>query len=168
MKSNKQKCQCSEQRKVCVQGHARRQVAHAPKTPSYPPPPRTFKSQVMAVELGGVAGSIISLCTVLWGKGIWWCHREYLYQPQAPGGLGLSAHGHQWLNLPFGGGFFTSAKWLRKCASNTVILVLQRGAKTAEVGEILSPPDTLPAESPMGSFSFSKGRCVYGCISVVV
>ena len=39
-----------------LQGHARRQVAHALKTPSYLPPPSTFESQVIAVGGGELQG----------------------------------------------------------------------------------------------------------------
>ena len=42
--------------KGLLEGHARRQVAHALKTPSYLPPPSTFKSQVMVVGGGELQG----------------------------------------------------------------------------------------------------------------
>ena len=44
----------------------------------------------------------------------------HFISPQAPGGLGLCARGHQ-VVLLFGGSFFRSAKQLRKFASHTII-----------------------------------------------
>ena len=44
-----------------------------------------------------------------------------------------------------GGGRFTSVKQLRKCASNTVIQVLQRGAEAEDLGG-----GACPLKAPLG------------------
>ena len=60
----------------------------------------------------------------------------------------------KWLNLPLGGGF-SHLQNDSKCALNTVISVLQRGAKTEDVGEILSLPPC-PQRAPWGPSPFQK------------
>lgn len=82
---------------------------------------------------------------------------------------GAGAHGHQWLNLPFGGGFSHLQKWLRKCASNTVILVLQRGAKSSRGGGNPVSARTLPSEPHGVPSPFQRKMCLRlhlcGCLT---
>ena len=62
---------------------------------------------------------------------------------QAPGGLGIYAYGHQEVNIfhlvMVEGWIFTFIKQLRKCVSDTIILVLQREVKAEDMGKGSAP-----------------------------
>ena len=85
---------------------------------------------------GAVTGYVISLCTILWlGDGAWtgWYHRGRSLGSRRPEAVS------QVKQLPsfIWWGVFTSARQLRKCASNAVIWVFPRGA-AAEDGPVAS------------------------------
>ena len=60
-----------------------------------------------------------------------------MINPQTPVDLGSVSSGSQ--HLPFGM-VFISIKQLRKCAPDTIISVLQRGAKAEDMGKGPAPP----------------------------
>ena len=91
----------------------------------------------------GVARYMISLCTILWladGEAAGWCHSGSDYESlgsRRPGAMCLwsSSSSSIWW---WGGRWFTSAKELRKFASNTIIWELEGIAKAEDKGEGLS------------------------------
>ena len=68
---------------------------------------------------------------------------------QVPKGWELCAHGHQVVNFFHVVGILSSVKQLRKCMSDTIIWVLQRGATAKAMGEG-------SVSSPIGSCSVTR------------
>ena len=70
-----------------------------------------------------------------------WDHR--MINPQVLRGWELCAHGHQVVNFFHVVGVLSSVKQLRKCTSDTIIWVLQRGATSEATGE-----GSVPGKAP--------------------
>ena len=125
----KRKRPSPEQRKVYCEVTQGDEVARALKGPSSL---KGFGRTFLKGRWGGGRKVVISLCTVLWladGETVRWCHRGSCYQasgsrrPEAVCSWSAST------SSIWGDRWFPPAKQLRKRASDTVIYVLQRGAK---------------------------------------